>query len=169
MLSYLIALTAHALSGERERCLAHGMSGYLAKPFKAHDLFSVVEERVSPAAPPSLPPVDLPAFRRTMRDAGAEASVDGILAAFIGAVPGQVEALVAATRGTEPEPIAFAAHALKSAAVTIGARSLAVLLEEAEVAAREGDVARARAALTEVEGEANAVREYLMAQRGAHA
>src|SRR5512143_2935469 len=165
----IIALTAHALSGERERCLAHGMSGYLAKPFKAHDLFSAVEERASPAPPPSLPPVDLAAFRRTMRDAGAEASVDGILAAFIGAVPGQVEALVAATRGTEPEPIAFAAHALKSAAVTIGARSLAVLLEEAEVAAREGDVARARAALTEVEGEANAVREYLMAQRGAHA
>ncbi|HEY6109949.1 MAG TPA: response regulator, partial [Gemmatimonadales bacterium] len=165
----IIALTAHALSGERERCLAQGMSGYLAKPFKAHDLFSVVEERMTPASPPPRPPIDLAAFLRTMREAGAEASVDGILAAFVGAVPGQVEALVAAARGTEPEPIAFAAHALKSAAVTIGARSLAALLEEAEAAAREGDVARARAALTELEGEANAVLEYLTTQGKTHA
>jgi CheY-like chemotaxis protein len=165
----IIALTAHALSGERERCLAHGMSGYLAKPFKAHDLFSAVEERASPAPPPSLPPIDLAAFRRTMRDAGAEASVDGILAAFIEAVPGQVEALVAAARGTDPEPIAFAAHAFKSAAVTIGARSLGALLQDVEAAARGGDVARARAALTDVEGEAKAVLEYLMTHGKTHA
>src|SRR5947209_7183165 len=41
----IIALTAHALSGERERCLERGMSGYVAKPFKAHDLFAAVEGR----------------------------------------------------------------------------------------------------------------------------
>jgi CheY-like chemotaxis protein len=164
----IIALTAHALSGERERCLAQGMSGYLAKPFKAHDLFSVVEERMTPAAPPPLPPVDLSAFLRTMREAGAAASVDGILTAFIEAVPGQLEALVAAARGTEAERIAFAAHALKSAAVTIGAGPLAALLEDVEAAAREGDVGRACAGVAGVQGEANAVREYLMAQRGTH-
>src|SRR5207253_2511690 len=62
----IIALTAHALSGERERCLERGMSGYVAKPFKAHDLFAAVEGRgTQPAdttAAPS-PAVDLAAFR----------------------------------------------------------------------------------------------------------
>ncbi len=52
----IIALTAHALSGERERCLERGMSGYLAKPFKAHDLFAAVEGR---AAQPGRDPRDL--------------------------------------------------------------------------------------------------------------
>src|SRR5216110_3710612 len=92
----IIALTAHALSGERERCLERGMSGYVAKPFKAHDLFGAVEGRTAAtpdtaAAPP--PPVDLAAFRGTMREAGAEAAVDGILATFATTLPQRLEAL----------------------------------------------------------------------------
>src|SRR5436309_8336674 len=52
----IIGLTAHALSGERERCLSHGMSDYLAKPFKAHELFALVEGTAEPK-PAALPPL----------------------------------------------------------------------------------------------------------------
>ena len=160
----IIALTAHALSGERERCLARGMSGYLAKPFKAHDLFAAVEGRgAQPAdtAATRAPAVDLAAFRRTMEEAGAADAVDGILETFVATLPQRLEALVAAAGGTETEPLHRAAHAFKSAAGTIGAGHLAALLEEMERAAQGGDLAGARDKLEHVRGEAQAALDYI--------
>jgi two-component system sensor histidine kinase/response regulator len=160
----VIALTAHALSGERERCLERGMTGYLAKPFKAHELFAVVEGRGPEGAEPAPvapPPVDVDAFRRTMEEAGAAEAVDGILATFVQTLPQRLDALTAATGGETAEPIQRAAHAFKSAAATIGARDLAALLEQIESAARDGDVSRAREAMEPVRREAQAALAYL--------
>jgi len=69
--------------------------------------------------------------------------------------------LTTATGGETAEPIQRAAHAFKSAAATIGARSLAALLEQIEDAARDGDVSRAREAMEPVRREAQAALDYL--------
>ena len=176
----IIALTAHALSGERERCLSHGMTGYLTKPFRSHELFGLVEGWAEPAvsapvtpealavpAPAPDTPVDLEHFRRTMREAGAEEAVDSILDTFLETAPERLAVLGAAVARDEAAGIAAAAHAFKSAAGSIGARALASLLSDAERAARAGDGSGARGLYDRIEQEAGAVVEYVRQARNA--
>jgi signal transduction histidine kinase/CheY-like chemotaxis protein len=169
----IIAMTAHALTGERERCLAQGMTDYLAKPFKAHELYALVERE---AAPPPIPsrdgpaapaPVDLEGFRAMLREAGAEEALYGVLDTFLRQAPDRLAALAAAATSGTATDIARAAHAFRGASATIGARELAKLLEQAETAARAGDLERARGACERSVPVANDVIEYLRQQRAA--
>ena len=169
----IIGLTAHALSGERERCISHGMTDYLAKPFKAHELFALVEGTASPkeraVAPPAImaPPVDLDGFRTTLREAGAESALYSIIDTFVRQAPDRLAALAAAAAGGTGAEIAKAAHVYRGAAATIGAGELAELLERVETAARAGDVEQAKEAFERVSPMAHIVTDYLREQRAA--
>jgi len=173
----IIALTAHALSGERERCLSHGMTDYLTKPLRAHELFAAVESWASSGADRAEPaaaapqggalPVDVEAFREQMRLAGAEAAVDQILDTFLDSTPQRIAAITGALASGNSVDIERAAHALKSAAGTIGANALAALLQQIEAAGKSGDVGGARAQQNRLEAESAAVIEQLTRLRGA--
>jgi two-component system, sensor histidine kinase and response regulator len=162
----IVAVTAHALAGDRERCLAAGMNGYLTKPFKGHELFSAVEGWAASAAPPAPPaPVDLDAFRRTMREADAEDAVDSIVATFVTALPGYLDTLAAAVAAKDAAGMQRAAHAFKSAAGSIGAHGLAGTLQEMEQAARAGAVEAACTQFERARAEADRVVSYLRGLR----
>jgi CheY-like chemotaxis protein len=167
----IIALTAHALTGERERCLSHGMSDYLTKPLRGHELFAAVEGWASNvgghAEPPpaaveeGTPPVDVEAFREQMRLAGAESAVDPVLDTFSETTPQRVAAIVTALSTGNATDIERTAHAFKSSAATIGANTLASLLQQLEAAGKDGDTAQARALGDRIERESGLVRDYL--------
>ncbi len=47
----IVAVTAHAMKGDRERCLGSGMDGYIAKPIQARELYAEIERLLSDSAP----------------------------------------------------------------------------------------------------------------------
>jgi HPt (histidine-containing phosphotransfer) domain-containing protein len=140
------------------------MNGYLSKPFKAHELFAAVESWTAATVPAARPvPVDLEAFRATMREAGVEDTVDAIVATFVTALPGFLDTLATAVAAKDAVAIRRAAHSLKAAAGSIGAAGLATLLVDLEAVARDGTGEPVGHAFEQVRLEAAAVLGHLRA------
>ena len=171
----IIALTAHALTGERDRCLASGMTDFLSKPFNAHELFATVERWGMPATPSRMcgptdtaadaavasPPVALDRFRATMREAGAEEAVDAAIALYLDDAPQRMERLGKAVADADVAEIGSTAHSFKSASAMIGADSLAELLKKIEQAGEDGSAERAAECIEGARREHKAVLAYL--------
>ena len=147
----IIALTANAASGEEERCIAAGMTDYVAKPFRAVDLIAAVERAsavsrepasASPVAIPVGVPggVDVDSLRAELRDAGAEDALGAVLTVFVGDAPVRMAVINDAITARDFHRTERAAHAYKSSAGTIRASELARLLQDLERTAKLGDL-----------------------------
>jgi signal transduction histidine kinase/CheY-like chemotaxis protein/HPt (histidine-containing phosphotransfer) domain-containing protein len=118
----IVALTAHAMSGDEERCRAAGMDGYLSKPVKPAELFATIE-RLVPASVPiardAAPPVDLDAALQVVD--GDVALLGELARAFAEDCPRQLRALRRAASTQDGDAIAQIAHSMKGAAAALGA------------------------------------------------
>ena len=170
----IVAMTAHAMKGDRERCLEVGMDGYLMKPIRAEQLFRQIEE-ISSSAPvvePSLPNVassglvDWVLAGQAVN--GDQELLDQVLEAFLEEGPQLAETMRVTLASGEWKRFQRAAHTLKSALRTFGVAS-ADRVEELEMAAKGGstsiDAATVAEAVATVQPVLDEMQRHLNSRR----
>ncbi|WP_081922398.1 response regulator [Janthinobacterium sp. RA13] len=106
--SVIIAMTASAFEGDRERCIAGGMDDYLSKPFRTAAFHSLIERHVLQISEQTPPRFDYGAAL-----ADPDADVIGIIgASFLAGLPAQLDALRAALQAGDRPTASRQAHTL---------------------------------------------------------
>jgi len=161
----IIAMTAHALSGDRERCLAAGMDAYITKPLKADELAEVVEATAGMKGSSELPTGNLvpvldcaEALRRLNGDGQLLADLARL---FLEDSPNQVTAIRNSIEQGDISGLARASHALKGSIGNFGARRAFEAASELEKTARQGDLAKCRLLCSALESEMEALEPEL--------
>ena len=187
----IVALTAHAIAGDRERCLAQDMDDYLSKPFRQQQLIAVVQRWVSRSGvipllqpnPASQTTSVAPEHRssdcldqrvlhdiRALRRPGRPDIYVDLLTRYLDSSRQSIEAMrqhIASQNATE---LVLTAHSLKSSCGMFGARTLAEHIKRLEVLGNSGDVSSAPAVFAQVEMEYDRVKraiEGLLAKEAA--
>jgi CheY-like chemotaxis protein len=130
----IIAMTAHALKGDRDRCLEAGMDTYVSKPLRSHELFEVLEGLVpavaaEAAAEPGSAPAEPQALPAAFDMALALERVDGdvellkeLAGLFLDDCPRRMEEIHQAIARRDASRLEQAAHNLKGSVGNFGAR-----------------------------------------------
>jgi PAS domain S-box-containing protein len=178
----ITAVTAHAMQGERERCLAAGMDDYLSKPYTIDELAAVLErwlprearatsaEDRTVSGPPAEPtPADMDvAVFDGLRELEVEAPglVADVAATFVRESALRIDRLDEALKQGDYEAAGQAAHGLKGASGSIGARTMALLSASIEQQCAAGRGERCPGVVSDLRAEFIRVRSFLATASG---
>ena len=168
----VLALTAHAMKGDRETCIEAGMDDYLAKPVRPADLEAALSRWLLDGAAPhraSPPEPQDDVFDREAvleRVGGDEGLLSEILAIYFKDAPRLLAEVEAAVREGDADAVRLNGHALKGSSANIGATAVQAVAYELETAGAQHDLAHAQSLMGTVAQEIERLRDTLVC-RGA--
>ncbi len=158
----ILAMTAHALEGDREKCLSAGMDAYLAKPVRAGELRETIELLSCPAAErqaqaPSTPgagqKVEFPTDKVLARMSGDPELLSEIIDLFQSDCPRILEQISGAIARGEAAALMRAAHTLRGSLDLFGLSAASKAAMDLELSGQKGDLAEAAAGLSKLQCE----------------
>jgi two-component system sensor histidine kinase/response regulator len=166
----IVAMTAHALKADRERCLAAGMDGYISKPLKSGELLEAIEGlmREAPQEEGSAGEELRPG--QVMDRAAALAGVGGdtrlleeLAGLFLDDCAKLLSAVQEAVARLNPRQLERAAHSLKSSVGNFAAQPAFEMAARLEMMGRQGDLTGAAEAYAALDGEIKRLQSALVA------
>jgi CheY-like chemotaxis protein/HPt (histidine-containing phosphotransfer) domain-containing protein len=157
----VIAMTALVMQGDRERCLAAGMDGYLTKPIRPHALDEVLEQyaakkrkagtvheeaQTAPDRTPRAPKQEWVDGRELLERVGGDREfLTELVSLFREDCPKQLNRIKTALEKMDPGEVLRGAHSLRGTLANLAARPAADLAAQIEHAGKAGDLDRAKA------------------------
>jgi PAS domain S-box-containing protein len=177
----IIAVTAHAMKGDRERCLGAGMDGYLSKPVQVQQLLNLLREfeaLPAQAAEPSYPQAPQesrhadqetePVSKRALLDRleGDSQLLSELIEIYLSESPSLLAAAQQALQEKQGQDLARLAHTIKGSVGNFLAEAAFEMAKRLEAFAGQGDFLRAQEVMSALEREMERLGRALLALRG---